>query len=132
MSFPAFREGTGPRGEAGGVQACPVPCLYLQGPARAGSLLNCLHYLGYEVAHTCMIFLSSLKTRLNSLALTGSGWQASVGPASHFQTDPGPCSSSGAMGGTAVMDLLTGGLGKHFLLQLGLGVGKGLGQFLIL
>lgn len=29
------------------------------------------------------------------------------------------------MGGAAVMDLLTGTLWKHLLLQLGLGVGKG-------
>jgi len=63
----------GPRGEAGGVQACPVPCLYLQGPTSAGSLLRCPCSLGYEIAYTCVIFFSSLKTRLNSPAHAASG-----------------------------------------------------------
>jgi len=34
------------------------------------------------------------------------------------------------MRGAAVVDLLTGALGKHFLLQLSLGVGKGQGPFM--
>lgn len=50
----------GPREETG-VQACPVPRPYLQGPATAGSLLSCLYSLGYQVAYTCLVFFSSLK-----------------------------------------------------------------------
>lgn len=116
--------GPGGRGRKSPGLSCATPvlasacqCTFIAKPPVLSRLRESLHLTDP---------FQLIKTRLNNPARTVSGLvEPLLGSTSHFQTDSGPHSSSGAMRGVVVMDLLTGGLGKHFLLQLSLGVGEG-------